>query len=197
MKGSLKSLKNVIVVMALGLLTINATAQDANNFDEIIVDGAFIASLNNTVTNDFATTETGALIISDYQEGAAIIKLEGKFGLINKQGYEICQPIYDDIHLYNKGYAAVQKNGKWTFVNKQGQRLTPLRYDWVGSFTNGLAAVRNNGKWGMLNEQGFEIVPTAYQAVKVDRDGNIWVQSNDTWKPFGSTDNIDGQMVGQ
>lgn len=134
-------------------------------------------------------------IISAYQEGAAILEVEGKFGLINKEGYEICQPIYDDIHLYNHGYAAVKKNDKWTFVNKQGQQLTALRYDWVGSFENGLVAVLSEGKWGLLNEQGFEVVPTDYEAVKVDQDGKIWVQKNETWKEFGSEKRYNGDIA--
>lgn len=182
-----------MVIMALVLLAMNAQAQfvTAATFSE----EAFIASLQKETTASMELTSTGATVISAYQEGAAIIKLENKYGLINKQGYEICQPVYDDIHLYNAGYAAVKKNGKWTFVNKQGQKLTPLRYDWVGGFNNGLAAVSTNGKWGLLNEQGFEVVPTIYDAVKVDQDHKIWIQKNDTWKPFNAKKDIDGTFA--
>ncbi len=184
MKGSIKSVRNFIVVMALGLLAVNTQAQLATfaTFSE----DQFIASLEQEPTGDLETTKTGATIISAYQEGAAIIKLEQKYGLINQQGYEICQPIYDEIHLFNHGYAAVKKNNKWTFVNKQGQKLTPLRYDWVGGFDKGLAAVLNEGKWGLLNEQGFEVVPTKYDAVKVTQEGKIWVQEGKNWRPFDS-----------
>lgn len=184
MKGSMKSLKSAIVVMALGLLAMNTQAQYAtvNNFSE----STFVASLAETNQEEVETTKTGAIIISAYQEGAAIIKQNNKFGLINQQGYEICQPIYEDIHLYNHGYAAVMKHGKWTFVNKQGQKLTALRYDWVGGFENGYAPVLIGKQWGLLNEQGYEVVPTAYDAVKVDSKGAIWVQKGDTWKEFGA-----------
>lgn len=193
MKGSIKSLRNFMVVMALVLLAVNTQAQLAQvaTFSE----EAFIASLQDKNAENTKLTNTGAIIISSYQEGAAIIKLENKYGLINKQGYEICKPIYDDIHLYNAGYAAVKKNGKWTFVNKQGQKLTPLRYDWVGGFNDGLAGISINGKWGLLNEQGFEVVPTVYDAVKVDQEGKIWVQKNDTWKPFNAKKNVDGVIA--
>jgi len=179
MKGSMKSFTTALATVALSLFTMTTQAQMASS-NENFSEAAFLASV------DFGTTKNGAQIISVFQEGAAIIRLEGKFGLINRQGYEIVAPIYDNIHLYNEGYAAVSKNGKWTFVNKQGKRLTPLRYDWVGGFEKGLAAVRNNGKWGFLNEQGFEVVPTAYEAVKLDQDGKIWVQRNGAWKRFNN-----------
>lgn len=194
MKGSITSLKNSMVIMALVLLAMNAQAQLVA-YNTNVLEDAYVAT---TLTENVGTnvlTNTGAMIISEYQEGAAIIKLENKYGLVNKQGYEICQPIYDEIHLYNGGYAAVKKNGKWTFVNKQGKKLTPLRYDWVGGFNDGLAAVLKDGKWGLLNEQGFEVVPTTYKAVKVDQDGRIWVQENSTWKPFEAKKNIDEAFV--
>jgi hypothetical protein len=192
MKGSFTSLRNTLVIVALSLLAINTQAQLVSN--QTFSETAFIASIQEGTPNK-GTTSTGALIISEYQEGAALIKAEGKFGLINKQGYEICQPIYDDIRLFNNGYAAVNKSGKWTFVNKQGKRLTPLRYDWVGGFNDGLAAVMVDGKWGLLNEQGFEVVETAYDAIKLDQEGQIWVEKNDTWKRYGNNNGQDNSFA--
>ncbi|MGH1337614.1 MAG: WG repeat-containing protein [Aureispira sp.] len=191
MKGSFTSLRNTLVV-ALSLLAINTQAQLVSH--QSFSEGTFVASVQ-TITPNKGTTSTGALIISEYQEGAALIKVDGKFGLINKQGYEICQPIYNDIRLFNNGYAAVNKNGKWTFINKQGKRLTPLRYDWVGGFNEGVAAVMVDGKWGLLNEQGLEIVETAYDAIKLDQDGKIWVQLNKTWKRYGDANNQNGSFA--
>lgn len=183
MKGSIKSFATALATVALSLFAMNTQAQlaTADNFSATIFAAA------QSTEADYGVTKSGAQIISAYQEDAAIIRLEGKFGLINRQGYEIVAPVYDNIHLFNKGYAAVSKNGKWTFVNKQGKRLTPLRYDWVGSFEQGMAAVMIDDQWGLLNEQGFEVVPTAYQAVKLDQDGNIWVQINGNWTRFNSS----------
>lgn len=192
MKGSFTSLRNTLVIVALSLLAANTQAQLVSH--QTFSEGSFVASVQ-TVTPSKGTTNSGATIISEYQEGAALIKADGKFGLINKQGYEICQPIYDDIRLFNKGYAAVNKNGKWTFINKQGKRLTPLRYDWVGGFQEGVAAVMTDGKWGLLNEQGFEVVETAYDAIKLDQDGNVWVQLNNTWKRYNNQSNQDGSFA--
>jgi hypothetical protein len=194
MKGSIKSSRNFMVIMALVLLAMNTQAQLVA-YNTTTLGDATIATTKIETIGTAELTNTGAMIISEYQEGAAIIKLENKYGLVNKQGYEICQPIYDEIHLFNSGYAAVNKNGKWTFVNKQGKKLTPLRYDWVGGFSDGLAAVLKDGKWGLLNEQGFEVVPTTYKAVKVDQDGRIWVQMNTSWKPFDAKRNIDEAFV--
>jgi hypothetical protein len=193
MKGSFTNLSNTLVIVVLSLLAINNTQAQLVSHQSVSRSALFTS--NNTTTPNKGTTSTGALIISEYQEGAALIEAEGKFGIINKQGYEICQPIYTDVRLFNNGYAAVSKNGKWTFVNKQGKRLTPLRYDWVGSFDNGVAPVMLDGKWGLLNEQGFEIVETAYDAIKLDQEGRIWVQINKTWKRYGDANNSNGVIA--
>lgn len=192
MKGSFTNLSNTLIIVVLSLLAINTQAQTLSHQS---VSGSALFTSNNTTAANKGTTNTGAVIISEYQEGAALIQAEGKFGIINKQGYEICQPIYTDIRLFNNGYAAVSKNGKWTFVNKQGKRLTPLRYDWVGSFNNGVAPIMIEGKWGLLNEQGFEIVETAYDAIKLDQEGKIWVQTNKTWKRYGAANNANGAIA--
>ena len=117
-------------------------------------------------------------IVSAYQESAAIIKKGNHFGLVNKQGIEICAPIYDAINLYNNGYAAVNKNGKWSYVNKQGKKLTPCYYNWVGHFENGVAAVMQDGKWGLLNEMGYEVVPTKYSSPQAAFQHNPAVKYN-------------------
>lgn len=183
MKGSIKSFATALATVALSLFAMNTQAQLASA-DEF--SSALFVAEQSADTDNYGVTKNGAQIISAYQEDAAIIRLDDKLGLINRQGYEIVAPTYDNVQLFNKGYAAVSKNGKWTFVNKQGKRLTPLRYDWVGSFEQGVAAIMINDKWGLLNEQGFEIVPTVYDAVKLDQDGNIWVQAKGNWKRFNS-----------
>ena len=118
MKGSITSSRNFMVIMALVLLAMNTQAQLVA-YNTTTLEGAYAAATTTKTIGNAVLTNTGAMIVSEYQEGAAIIKLENKYGLVNKQGYEICQPVYEDIHLFNGGYAAVKKNGKWTFVNKQ------------------------------------------------------------------------------
>jgi hypothetical protein len=179
MNQSMRNLKSITICFALLVLTFNAGAQVTNSS---CFEPEFLESLNTSIES--MPFEREHNIKSNFQEGAAIFKSDKKYGIINKQGYEICGPVYDEIHLFNHGYAAVKRHNKWTFVNKQGNQLTPLRYDWVGSFENNMAAVLYEGKWGLLNEQGYEVVPTIYDAVKVEKTGEVWVKENGSWQPY-------------
>lgn len=127
------------------------------------------------------TAKNGGNVISQLQEGAAIVELNGKFGLVNAQGQDICRPVYQNVQLFNHGYAAVKKDGKWGFINKQGNKIVSCRYDWVGNFNKGYAAVKKDGKWGFINEQGFIVFKTQFDTIKKTAKGQIVAQENKQW----------------
>jgi hypothetical protein len=184
MKQYIKSAIAISIGIALGLISNNTQAQSSKK--TIFSQTPFAEITTNEKSVNWKHATEGDKIISNFQEGAAIIKSDNKLGLINTEGYKICKTIYDDIHLFNHGYAAVKKHNKWTYVNKQGQQLTPLRYDWVGGFTHNLSPILKNGKWGVLNEQGFEKIPTKYDAVKIEKDGKVWIKEKGKWEIFNS-----------
>jgi hypothetical protein len=184
MKKYIKSAIAISIGIALGFISNNTQAQTPE--ETIFSQTPFAEITNNKNTINWKQATEGDKIISNFQEGAAIIKSGNKLGLINTEGYKICKTIYDDIHLFNHGYAAVKKHNKWTYVNKQGVQLTPFRYDWVGGFTHNLSPILRNGKWGILNEQGFEKIPTKYDAVKIGKDGQVWIKDKGEWGIFNT-----------
>ena len=124
----------------------------------------------------------GAKVVSVYQEGLAITELNGRYGFVNRQGYEMVRPRYDQVRLFVNGYASVAVEGRWTFINKQGQRLFAPRYDQVGSFSaDGVAPVRKDGKWGFINEQGQEFIKPQFERVNIFFEGKALVKYQGEW----------------
>lgn len=115
----------------------------------------------------------GRNIVSEFKEGVALIKQEGKFGMVNKQGQEVCPPKFEQARLFHEGYAAVQLHGKWSFVNKQGKRLTAFDYDWVSNFEKGFARVRIGKEWTLLNELGHELTEQRFDAIGAFQEGRV------------------------
>lgn len=111
-------------------------------------------------------TISGATVVSSYQEGIALTKFQGRYGMVNSRGYELVLPRFEDARLFHNGYAAVANNARWSFVNKQGQLIGKFRYEWTLNFEQGVAAVRRDGLWGFINEQGQEFVPCKYELVR-------------------------------
>ncbi len=96
--------------------------------------------------------------ISEFHEGLARVKLNGKDGYINKEGKEVIKPIYDFAVNFHKGLARVKLNGKWGYINKDGKIAIKLIYDDVFEFSEDLAAVCSNGKWSYINKDGKEVI---------------------------------------
>ena len=113
--------------------------------------------------------ETGEVVIPFkyddvryFSEGLAAVKLNGKWGFINKSGKEVTPIKYDRTWGFSEGLAGVELNGKWGYINKSGKVVKKLKYDNAGNFIEGLAVVRLNDKWGYINKSGKEVILLKY-----------------------------------
>ena len=53
-----------------------------------------------------------------FREGLAAVKLNGKWGFVDKSGNEAVPLKYDEVRLFSEGLAAVKLNGKWGFISR-------------------------------------------------------------------------------
>ena len=56
-----------------------------------------------------------------FSEGLARVKLNGKWGFINKIGEEVIPLKYDEVENFSEGFAKVKLNGKVFYINKRGE----------------------------------------------------------------------------
>ena len=56
----------------------------------------------------------------NFSEGLALVKLNGKYGYIDKQGNEVIPLKYDYANNFLEGLALVRLNGKYGYIDKQG-----------------------------------------------------------------------------
>ena len=113
-----------------------------------------------------------------FNEGLAVVNLNGKRGYINKSGKEVVPPKYDGVYPFHEGLATVKLNGKCGYINKSGKEVVPPKYDRAGIFYEGLASVNLNGKWGYINKSGKEVVPPKYDEAGFFHEGLASVNLN-------------------
>ena len=89
--------------------------------------------------------------IGSFNEGMAWVKLNGKYGFIDKTGKEVISLKYDFARAFSEGLAAVRLNGRWGFVDKTGGENIPLEYDYVEDFSKGVAIVNRDY---VINKRG-------------------------------------------
>jgi len=110
----------------------------------------------------------------------AKVKINNKWGFINKSGKEIIPVKYNSIYDFSDGLALAIINDKWGFIDKTGKEIIPLKYDRaLLYFTEGLTGVAIKDKWGFIDKAGKVIIPFKYDSVFNFKDGKSDVRIND------------------
>jgi hypothetical protein len=108
---------------------------------------------------------------TQFSEGLAGVKTDGKWGFIDKTGQIVIPPHFDwgaDYDLgffaigprFSEGLAAVEIDGKWGFIDKSGQMVIqpqfakPSLFAKPYYFVGGLALVLAGEEWGYIDKAG-------------------------------------------
>lgn len=119
-----------------------------------------------------------------FYDKTAIVKNNGKFGLINLEGIEVCETIYDEITLAftneNSGYYLVKSNDKIGIISTSGEITVPVVYDKFHHGFNNSFTTHLNNRYGFATIDGV-VIPAIYSEnfyfdyktnfAKVQRDG--------------------------
>lgn len=103
----------------------------------------------------------------DFSEGLAVVKKNGKYGVIDKTGKVVVPFKYDNTkEVFSDGLLGVELKGKWGFIDKTGNIIIPIEYDTVDKFSEGLAIVHKNKERYFINKRGEKMIDVSkYQAV--------------------------------
>ncbi len=115
-----------------------------------------------------------------FSEGLAFIKVNNKWGCIDKDGDIIVKPKFEnhtDVSIqyikfnnvgFSEGMAHVKVKEKWGYINKNGDIVVEPRFDLAYPFSEGLAKVSmdtNRARWGYINNAGqLAIIPKFWDA---------------------------------
>jgi hypothetical protein len=143
----------------------------------IILLAVFIAvSQVKTFGQDSVPTKKYDRIEAYKYDGFALVILNQKQGLIDKNGEEFIPCKYDKIIgttimytnvalsvFFVDGFVTAMLDNKYGFIDINGKEITPFKYSDARPFTNGMAAVEYNGKCGFINTNGEEVIPCKYE----------------------------------
>ena len=113
--------------------------------------------------------------------GLIKVRLDGKYGFINKDGEEIIPCKYEDADNIPDGLIRVKSAEGWGFVNENGEEIISCKYEYAGAFSDGLARVKSAEDWGFVNENGEEIISCKYEDAGAFSDGLARVKSAEGW----------------
>jgi hypothetical protein len=103
------------------------------------------------------------LIAACKSQQLAVVKLNDKFGCIDRQGRIVIQPNWDIILQGDKNkQLLVVKDNLFGFIDSKGQIIIKPQYQDAELFSDGLAAVSNGKKYGFINLEGDTVIPFLY-----------------------------------
>lgn len=128
-----------------------------------------------------------------FQDGAAPVKQNGKWGVIDTDGHFVIPPAYQDTGPhFDQGLLAVKEKGLWGFIDGKGQYVVPAQFKAVHPlFSEGYTAVQSKDKlWGFMDKNGqitaepqFKNVLTPFSeglAGVTSTDGNAYAKPDGT-----------------
>ena len=119
--------------------------------------------------------------VAEFSDNLAKVKLNGKYGFINRKGKQIIPCEYDDAFSFHNNLAAVKLNCKWGFIDKTGECITSFKYKLVESFSEELALVKNEKGYGYINKNGYEIISCQYNEARSFSEGLACVKQEKRW----------------
>lgn len=114
-----------------------------------------------------------------FSEGLARVRVEDKYGYINKAGQVVVEPKYDypsndkDCSLFSEGLACISVNDKLGYIDASGQVVIKPQFDRASKFSVGLAQVAFRGLEPVTS--GSDIVSFAGTFAYIDKTGRyVW-----------------------
>lgn len=120
------------------------------------------------------------LLYFKFDNKMAAIKMNHKYGFIDKSGATVIECKYDNVKPFENGYAAVYENYYWGFIDEIGNKIIDKLEECLG-FSDGLAAIKMNGKWGYINTNGEIIIPCRFEKADSFSDGLASVAFKVRW----------------
>ena len=92
---------------------------------------------------------------SVFSEGLAAVRVDNKYGFINKRCEFVIEPRFADANSFSEGLAAVVGESSLTgFIDKSGNWIIEPQYKWAGGFNNGFALILEGSKSGYIDRSG-------------------------------------------
>lgn len=124
-----------------------------------------------------------------YEDNVLRVSKNGKYGMIDVEGKEICACEYDEITALKSvaNNFIVKKDGKLGLINEKGQTIINAEYKNILTLKEGYKdeyiIVNADNKQGVISTTGTILIEPIYDQVKYLGSTNLFaVKQNNTWK---------------
>lgn len=119
------------------------------------------------------------------------MSLDGKMGVIDKNGSYILPTIYEDIEWDNAlGLIVEDTLGKKGYAICDGEIIISCKYDKIYGFSEGMAVIAVNNKWGYMDTLGNWAIEAIFDEARSFGNGLARVKKDERWMFIDYSGNI-------
>lgn len=122
--------------------------------------------------------------VTHFSESLAAVRIEQKWGFINKTGQLAIKTKYDQVHPFKEGAAAVKIGNNWGFIDHENVIKIPAQYERADDFHDGLAHVWSGERDYYIDHSGRVAIHLA--------DRNHRMSFSEALAPFESENQLWG-----
>jgi hypothetical protein len=112
--------------------------------------------------------------IGKFNNGIAVVELNGKRGLINSEGKELIKPEWDNLTGFGAdGIGFARKNGLVGLIKNDGTLLVEPIYERINDFKDGKAIVTKGFFKGMIDFNGKILIEPKYERLTFEENGLV------------------------
>ena len=119
--------------------------------------------------------KSGKIVIPPHFEEAqdfnqywvAVVRKNGKYGVINTKGTSLAGIMFDEIGAYSDGFALAKSGDVQYYIDYLGEVHNLPKNYLIGNFSDGMAPIQNlkTGKWGFVDKKGGQAIDPKYDTV--------------------------------
>lgn len=91
---------------------------------------------------------------TEFQNGVAVIRMNNKWGIINRKGITLVRPKYSRIEDFENGYAKVELEGVSGLSDIKGDMIVQPGFEYISYAGQGLFRVEQGDQIGYFDQQG-------------------------------------------
>ncbi|MCD8102662.1 MAG: WG repeat-containing protein [Alistipes sp.] len=133
----------------------------------------------------------------DFAEGLARVEYEGHYGMIDREGRFVIQPVFDTLEIdSDTNRIIVSLDGEYGLADRSGRMVTDFRYDMIYGSSEGIFQVLKDGKFGYITRDGKMITRIEYDETTCFAEGRATVWRDGRKYVIGNDGEIIDQIIG-
>ncbi|BDS10805.1 WG repeat-containing protein [Aureispira anguillae] len=133
--------------------------------------------------------------VENYSNDRALIRQDGKWGMLDHEGNEVLAPAYDNFNFLpnaNKKLFFITRNQQlYGAIDSNAKIIVPVKYTRIRTYKEDRIAVKNQaGRWGYVDRNSNEIIKTKYRVAYDFSEGLAVIFDQSRWGALDQNGNV-------